>query len=247
MSVWSASPRAKKILAELEAMELLAQVEDIKHAVPIGDRSGEVIEPYFTDQWYCDAATLAKPAIKAVQDGKTKFVPKSWENTYFEWMKNIQPWCISRQLWWGHQIPAWYGPDGSVFVDEDEKGAQAQADKHYGEKVTIKRDEDVLDTWFSSALWPFSTLGWPDESEMKTMGKYYPGDVLVTGFDIIFYWVARMMMFGIHFMGEVPFKDVYMHALVRDSKGQKMSKSKGNVMDPLELTEKFGADALRLR
>ena len=235
----------KKILTELEAMELLAQVEDIKHAVPIGDRSGEVIEPYLTDQWYCDAATLAKPAIKAVQDGKTKFVPKSWENTYFEWMKNIQPWCISRQLWWGHQIPAWYGPDGTVFVDEDEKGAQAQADKHYGEKVKIKRDEDVLDTWFSSALWPFSTLGWPDENAMKQMGKYYPGDVLVTGFDIIFYWVARMMMFGIHFMGEVPFKDVYMHALVRDSKGQKMSKSKGNVMDPLELTEKFGADALR--
>ncbi len=235
----------KKILAELEEMELLAQVEDIKHAVPYGDRSGEIIEPYLTDQWYCDAATLAKPAIKAVQDGKTKFVPKSWENTYFEWMKNIQPWCISRQLWWGHQIPAWYGPDGSVFVDEDEKGAQEQADKHYGEKVTLKRDEDVLDTWFSSALWPFSTLGWPDENTMKTMGKYYPGDVLVTGFDIIFYWVARMMMFGIHFMGEVPFRDVYMHALVRDSKGQKMSKSKGNVMDPLELTEKFGADALR--
>jgi valyl-tRNA synthetase len=227
----------KKILTELEAMELLAQVEDIKHAVPIGDRSGEVIEPYLTDQWYCDAATLAKPAIKAVQDGKTKFVPKSWENTYFEWMKNIQPWCISRQFWWGHQIPAWYGPDGTVFVDEDEKGAQAQADKHYGEKVKIMRDEDVLDTWFSSALWPFSTFGWPDENAMKQMGKYYPGDVLVTGFDIIFYWVARMMMFGIHFMGEVPFKDVYMHALVRDSKGQKMSKSKGNVMDPLELTE----------
>ena len=233
----------KKILAELEEMELLVQVEDIKHAVPYGDRSGVVIEPYLTDQWYCDAATLAKPAIKAVEDGKTKFYPKSWENTYFEWMRNIQPWCISRQLWWGHQIPAWYGPDGTVFVAESESDAATQAEKHFGKKVDLKRDEDVLDTWFSSALWPFSTLGWPDDTaEVK---RYYPGDVLITGFDIIFYWVARMMMMGIHFMGDVPFKDIYMHALVRDAKGQKMSKSKGNVMDPLDIIDKFGADAMR--
>ena len=235
----------KKILGELEEMELLVQIDDIKHAVPYGDRSGVVIEPYLTDQWYCDAATLAKPAIKAVEDGRTKFYPKSWENTYFEWMRNIQPWCISRQLWWGHQIPAWFGPDETIFVAESEEAAQAQADKHYGKAVKLKRDEDVLDTWFSSALWPFSTLGWPDENEMKAMSKYYPGDVLITGFDIIFYWVARMMMMGIHFMGDVPFKDIYMHALVRDAKGQKMSKSKGNVMDPLDIIEKFGADAMR--
>jgi valyl-tRNA synthetase len=233
----------KKILAELEALELLEKVEDVKNAIPYGDRSGVVIEPYLTDQWYCDAATLAKPAIEAVKTGKTKFVPANWENTYFNWMENIQPWCISRQLWWGHQIPAWYGPDGKVFVEESEAEAQEAANKQYGEKVKITRDEDVLDTWFSSALWPFSTLGWPDKT--PELNKYYPGDVLVTGFDIIFYWVARMMMMGIHFMGDVPFRTVYMHALVRDAKGQKMSKSKGNVMDPLELVDKYGADALR--
>lgn len=233
----------KKVLKELEELDLLVEVEDIKNSVPYGDRSGVIIEPLLTDQWYVDAETMAKPAIAAVETGKMKFVPKNWENTYFEWMRNIQPWCISRQLWWGHQIPAWYGPDGHVFVAETEDEAYKESDAHYGESVTLTRDPDVLDTWFSSALWPFSTLGWPDETpELK---KYYPTNVLITGFDIIFFWVARMMMMGIHFMGEVPFDTVYMHALVRDAKGQKMSKSKGNVMDPLDLIDKFGADALR--
>ena len=186
---------------------------------------------------------LAKPAIDAVKRGRTVFVPKNWENTYFHWMENIQPWCISRQLWWGHQIPAWYGPDGKIFVAEDEAQAAALAKEHYGKSVALTRDEDVLDTWFSSALWPFSTLGWPDET--PELERYYPTDVLVTGFDIIFFWVARMMMMGLHFMEEVPFRDVYIHALVRDEKGQKMSKSKGNVIDPLELIDAYGADALR--
>jgi len=228
----------EKIIADLDELEYLEKIEDHKHQVPYGDRSGVVVEPYLTDQWYVDAKTLAKPAVEAVKSGKTEFVPKQWENTYYAWMENIQPWCISRQLWWGHQIPAWYDEDGNIYVAETEEEAQEQA----GDKV-ITRDEDVLDTWFSSALWPFSTLGWPDETpELK---KYYPGDVLITGFDIIFFWVARMMMMGIHFMGEVPFKQVYIHALVRDAKGQKMSKSKGNVIDPLELIEKYGADSLR--
>ncbi|MCB1537643.1 MAG: class I tRNA ligase family protein, partial [Alphaproteobacteria bacterium] len=218
-------------------------IEDKKIMQPFGDRSGVFMEPMLTDQWYVDAATLAKPAIEAVEQGKTVFVPKQWENTYFAWMRSIEPWCISRQLWWGHQIPAWYGPDGKIFVAESETDAQKEADAHYGEPRTLTRDPDVLDTWFSSALWPFSTLGWPDQTpELK---KYYPGDVLITGFDIIFFWVARMMMMGIHFMGDVPFKTVYMHALVRDAKGQKMSKTKGNVIDPLELTKTYGADAVR--
>ncbi|MEP2182498.1 valine--tRNA ligase, partial [Roseibium sp.] len=233
----------KKIIADMEEAGLLEQIEDIQHTVPHGDRSGVEIEPWLTDQWYCDAETLAKPAIEAVETGKTQFVPKSWENTYFDWMRNIQPWCISRQLWWGHQIPAWYGPDGTIFVEESEEAAQAAADAHYGAASEIARDEDVLDTWFSSALWPFSTLGWPEQT--PELNRYYPGDVLVTGFDIIFFWVARMMMMGIHFMGEVPFSTVYIHALVRDQHGAKMSKSKGNVMDPLDLIEKFGTDALR--
>lgn len=233
----------KKILADLEEQDLLAKVDDITHVVPYGDRSGTIIEPYLTEQWYVDAATLAKPAIEAVETGKMEFVPKQWENTYFAWMRDIQPWCISRQLWWGHQIPAWYAPDGSVFVEETEDEAKAAARARFGEDVILTRDEDVLDTWFSSALWPFSTLGWPDKT--PELEKYYPTDVLLTGFDIIFFWVARMMMMGIHFMGDVPFKKVYIHALVRDAKGQKMSKSKGNVMDPLELTDKYGADALR--
>jgi valyl-tRNA synthetase len=233
----------KMIVERLENEGLLEKIEDYAHTVPHGDRSGAVIEPYLTDQWYVDAATLAKPAIEAVKRGRTTFVPKTWESTYFHWMENIQPWCISRQLWWGHQIPAWYGPDGTTFVAESEADAKAQAKAHYGKDEKLKRDEDVLDTWFSSALWPFSTLGWPDKT--PELARYYPTDVLVTGFDIIFFWIARMMMMGLHFMEEVPFRDVYIHALVRDEKGQKMSKSKGNVIDPLELIDSYGADALR--
>jgi valyl-tRNA synthetase len=233
----------KMIIERMEGMNLVEKIEPYVHTVPHGDRSHAVIEPFLTDQWYVDAATLAKPAIEAVRSGRTNFVPKNWESTYFHWMENIQPWCISRQLWWGHQIPAWYGPDGKVFVAEDEGQAAAEAKQHYGEAVALKRDEDVLDTWFSSALWPFSTLGWPDKT--PELARYYPTDVLVTGFDIIFFWIARMMMMGLHFMEEVPFRDVYIHALVRDEKGQKMSKSKGNVIDPLELIDAFGADALR--
>jgi valyl-tRNA synthetase len=267
----------KRVVSDLEVLGLLEKIEPTAHTVPHGDRSNVIIEPWLTDQWYVNAGELAKPAIAAVEGGKTVFVPKSWEKTYFEWMRNIQPWCISRQLWWGHQIPAWYGPDGKVFVAETEEGAYAVAKKHYasfpsplvgegkgggdrrtsavgisptpspspqgGGGLVLKRDEDVLDTWFSSALWPFSTLGWPDET--PELARYYPTSTLVTGFDIIFFWVARMMMMGLHFMQEVPFRDVYIHALVRDEKGQKMSKSKGNVMDPLGLIDTYGADALR--
>jgi valyl-tRNA synthetase len=234
----------KRIVAEFEKLGLLADVTEILHTVPHGDRSGIPVEPWLMDQWYVDAHTLAQPAIKAVEDGRTRIVPQRWEKTYFDWMRNIQPWCISRQLWWGHRIPAWYGPDGTPFVAMDEAAALKQAQAHYGEDVSITQDDDVLDTWFSSGLWPFSTLDWPeDNAEIK---RYYPGNVLVTGFDIIFFWVARMMMMGMHFMdGQVPFRDVYIHALVRDEKGQKMSKSKGNVLDPLELSDKYGADALR--
>ncbi len=242
-------------------------VENKKIMQPFGDRSGVVIEPMLTDQWFADAKTLAEPAIASVREGRTNFVPKNWEKTYFEWMENIEPWCISRQLWWGHQIPAWYGPDGQVFVEKTEEEALDAAVQHYlahegpwkawvqeklenfapGEILT--RDEDVLDTWFSSALWPFSTLGWPDNT--PELAKYYQTDVLVTGFDIIFFWVARMMMMGLHFMKDEdgnpvePFHTVYVHALVRDKNGQKMSKSKGNVIDPLELIDEYGADALR--
>ncbi len=252
----------KAIVARLEEFGFLDKIEPYAHIVPHGDRSGAVIEPYLTDQWYVDAKELARPAMSAVRSGETTFVPKNWEKTYFEWMENIQPWCISRQLWWGHQIPAWYGPDSKVFVAETEEEAIGNALGFYVEQgiITaeqgaemasdpakrdgfIARDEDVLDTWFSSALWPFSTLGWPDETpELK---RYYPTSVLVTGFDIIFFWIARMMMMGIYFMKEAPFATVYIHALVRDEKGAKMSKSKGNVIDPLHLVDKYGADALR--
>jgi valyl-tRNA synthetase len=271
----------KMIVAEIEAEGLFRGVEEKLIAQPFGDRSGVVIEPMLMDQWYVNAATLAAPAMAAVREGRTRFVPASWEKTYFNWMENIQPWCISRQLWWGHQIPAWYGPrlneDGSlsydfsgnldekVFVAADEAGAVSQARDHYGREVqvavdrfdaealhatgpndpvTLFRDEDVLDTWFSSGLWPFSTLGWPDE-DAAAYKRFYPTDTLVTGFDIIFFWVARMMMMGLYATGEVPFRDVYIHALVRDERGQKMSKSKGNVIDPLELVDAYGADALR--
>ena len=232
-----------RIVADLEARGLVEKVEDHTHVVPYGDRSGVVVEPWLTDQWYVDAAALAGPAIEAVRSGRTVFVPRHWERTYFEWMENIQPWCVSRQLWWGHRIPAWYGPDGEVFVERTEAEARAAAAARYGGPVELTRDEDVLDTWFSSALWPFSTLGWPDET--PELARHYPTDVLVTGFDIIFFWVARMMMLGLHFMDEVPFHTVYIHALVRDEKGRKMSKSKGNVMDPLEVADTVGADALR--
>lgn len=234
----------KAIVALMEARGLLAKIEPNTHMVPHGDRSNAVIEPFLTDQWYVNAGELAKPALAAVRDGRTRFVPKTWENTYYQWMENIQPWCISRQLWWGHQIPAWYAPDGKVFVAESEAEAVAAATAYYGSAVPLSRDEDVLDTWFSSALWPFSTMGWPDETaELK---RYYPTSVLITGFDIIFFWVARMMMMGLEFMdAEIPFHDVYIHALVRDEKGAKMSKSKGNVIDPLVLIDEYGADALR--
>ena len=232
-----------RIVADMESLGLLAEIEDHTHMVPFGDRGGVPIEPWLTEQWYADAKTLAEPAIRAVEDGRTNFVPETWTKTYFEWMRNIQPWCISRQLWWGHQIPAWYGPDGEVFVAHDEDAAALKARSHYGGDVALERDPDVLDTWFSSGLWPFSTLGWPEKT--PELERYYPTDVLVTGFDIIFFWVARMMMMGLHFMDEVPFHTVYIHALVRDEKGAKMSKSKGNIIDPLELIDEYGADALR--
>ncbi len=232
-----------RVVAMMDERGLLAEIADNIHSVPHGDRSHAVLEPRLTLQWYVDAKTLAQPALAAVRDGRTNFVPKNWEKTYFEWLENIQPWCISRQLWWGHRIPAWYDEDGNIFVEESEEAALRAARERLGRDVTLTRDEDVLDTWFSSALWPFSTLGWPDET--PELSRYYPTTVLVTGFDIIFFWVARMMMMGLHFQKEVPFRDVYIHALVRDEKGSKMSKSKGNVIDPLHLIDDYGADALR--
>ncbi|KKX25397.1 valine--tRNA ligase [Rhizobium sp. LC145] len=259
---------ARKIIVEIfEEAGLLDKIEPHTHAVPHGDRGGVPIEPRLTEQWWVDNKTLAKPAIASVREGRTKFVPKNWENTYFQWMENIQPWCISRQLWWGHQIPAWYGPDGQVFVEKSEEEALEAAIQHYlahegpwkvwvQEKIEnfkpgeiLTRDEDVLDTWFSSALWPFSTMGWPDQT--PELARYYPTSILVTGFDIIPFWVVRMMQMGLHFMKDEegnpvePFHTVYIHALVRDKNGQKMSKSKGNVIDPLELIDEYGADALR--
>ncbi len=255
--------RARKFIVDLlESRSLLDKIEPHTNMVPHGDRSNVVIEPFLTDQWYVNAKELSFMALAAVREGRTKFVPQNWEKTYYDWMENIQPWCISRQLWWGHQIPAWYGPDDKVFVAETEDEALAEALAYYVVKdvltqdeankiaesaekraTFLKRDDDVLDTWFSSALWPFSTLGWPEETpEVK---RYYPTNALVTGFDIIFFWVARMMMMGLHFMKEVPFDTVYIHALVRDERGAKMSKSKGNVIDPLALIDQYGADALR--
>ena len=233
----------EKIISDMEELGLLDKIEDTIHAVPYGDRSDTVIEPFLTDQWFVDAKKLSGPAIETVKNGETKFIPKTWENTFFEWMNNIEPWCISRQLWWGHRIPAWHAPDGTIFVGKTLEEVQIQAFNKYGKKIKLKQDPDVLDTWFSSGLWPFSTLGWPDKN--KDLIKYYPGDILVTGFDIIFFWVARMMMLGIHFMKKSPFKEVYVHALVRDSKGNKMSKSKGNVVNPLVLMDQYGTDTIR--
>ncbi|WP_300423064.1 class I tRNA ligase family protein, partial [uncultured Hyphomonas sp.] len=278
----------RKVVSAFEEAELLQEIENLKIEQPFGDRSNVVIEPWMTDQWYVDAKTMAKPAIAAVKEGKTKFVPENWEKTYYNWMENIQPWCISRQLWWGHRIPAWFGPqrtatggfkvvpnelfsdppnlaNADYFVAETEEAALAAAQEHYGFRVCVVESasaaqkfldddrlgegvpvwggEGVLDTWFSSALWPFSTQGWPDKT--ADLDTFFPTATLVTAFDIIFFWVARMMMMSLEFMGEVPFKDVYIHALVLDEKGQKMSKSKGNAMDPLELVDEYGADALR--
>jgi valyl-tRNA synthetase len=233
----------ESVVAMMTERELVEKTEDHVHSVPHGDRSAVPIEPFLTDQWYVNAKVLAEPAIASVREGRTTIAPRNYEKTYFDWMENIQPWCISRQLWWGHRIPAWYGPDGEVFVEESEEEAEAAAFRFYGVRQKLNRDEDVLDTWFSSALWPFSTLGWPEETpELK---RYYPTSVLVTGFDIIFFWVARMMMMGLHFMKEEPFRRVYIHGIVRDEKGAKMSKSKGNVVDPLGLIDEYGADALR--
>ena len=232
------------IVKSISDLGLLDKIEDTIHTVPYGDRSNTVIEPFLTDQWFVDAKKLALPAINAVKNKETIFVPKSWENTFFEWMNNIEPWCISRQLWWGHRIPAWHSDKGDIFVAKSEKEAEGQAKDKYGElPYILKQDSDVLDTWFSSGLWPFSTLDWPKKSQY--LDKHYPGNTLVTGFDIIFFWVARMMMLGIHFMKKSPFKEVYVHALVRDSDGNKMSKSKGNVVDPLNLMDKYGVDAIR--
>jgi|TARA_B100001540_G_scaffold237404_1_gene211819 valyl-tRNA synthetase len=233
----------KKILNELKEKDFFVKEENIKNKVPYGDRSNSVIEPFLTEQWFADAKKLAVKAKKIVKSKKTNFFPVNWSKTYFQWMNNIEPWCISRQLWWGHQIPAWYGPDNKIFVELNEKDALKAAKKFYKKDVKLKRDPDVLDTWFSSGLWPFATLGWPKKNDY--LKKFYPTTVLVTGFDIIFFWVARMVMFGMELLNKEPFKDIYVHALVRDEKGQKMSKSKGNVIDPLDLIKKYSADALR--
>ena len=233
----------KRILKELKEKEFFVKEENIKNKVPYGDRSNSIIEPFLTEQWFVDAKKLSIKAKDIVNSKKTNFFPANWSKTYFQWMNNIEPWCISRQLWWGHQIPAWYGPDKKIFVAINEDEAKAEAKNFYNKEVDLIRDPDVLDTWFSSGLWPFATLGWPDNKEY--VEKFYPTSVLVTGFDIIFFWVARMIMFGMEFLDKEPFKDIYVHALVKDEKGQKMSKSKGNVINPLDLIEKYSADALR--
>ena len=233
----------KQLLKKLKENNFFVEEENIKNKVPYGDRSNSIIEPYLTEQWFADAKKLSIKAKEIVNNKSTNFFPENWSKTYFQWMDNIEPWCVSRQLWWGHQIPAWYGPDGKVFVEYTEEEAIKEAKNYYKKDVELKRDEDVLDTWFSSGLWPFATLGWPNQTEY--LKKFYPTTVLVTGFDIIFFWVARMMMMGMAFLEKEPFKDIYVHALVRDEKGQKMSKSKGNVIDPLDLIEKYSADALR--
>ena len=233
----------KQVLKKLKENNFFVEEENIKNKVPYGDRSNSIIEPYLTEQWFADAKKLSIKAKEIVNNKSTNFFPENWSKTYFQWMDNIEPWCVSRQLWWGHQIPAWYGPDGKVFVEYTEEEAIKEAKNYYKKDVELKRDEDVLDTWFSSGLWPFATLGWPNQTDY--LKKFYPTTVLVTGFDIIFFWVARMMMMGMAFLEKEPFKDIYVHALVRDEKGQKMSKSKGNVIDPLDLIEKYSADALR--
>ena len=234
----------KKLISELESRNYLDKIEDINHTVPYGDRTNTVVEPLLTEQWFLDAKKLAREAIKQVKKKNTNFFPDNWKKTYFQWMENIEPWCISRQLWWGHQIPAWYTESGDIVVAENIKEANKIAKKKFKKNVLLRQDPDVLDTWFSSALWPFATLGWPNAKSYE-LNRFYKTTVLVTGFDIIFFWVARMMMMGLYFMKEVPFEDVYVHALVRDEKGQKMSKSKGNVIDPLTIIDEFGADALR--
>ena len=235
----------KKVVAEIEQLGLLRGIEPTRHSVPHGERSEAcVVEPYLTDQWYVDAKVAGQARDEAaVEQGRTVLEPKNWEKTFFEWLRNVEPWCISRQLWWGHRIPAWFGPDGRIFVEESEDAARAAAMEHYGRSEPLRQDEDVLDTWFSSALWPFSTLGWPQETD--DLQRFYPTHTLITGFDIIFYWVARMMMMGIHFTGQVPFRRVFFNALVRDAEGVKMSKTKGNVLDPLELIDDYGCDAVR--